>query len=209
MTAKINCPACGAGVPFQSNTSITATCAFCRSVLLRTDIDVKLIGKVGQVMDDVTLLQIATQGKYNHQSFILLGRARWRWDDGFWNEWNMAFGGGVNGWLGEAQGQLYPCMYVEPEDDYTQAKLAIGHIVRAKGKSYEVTDLKTATCIACEGELPAMIAPGSTKFAADCRNDDGGYACVEIENAQTRMFIGTIEDVESMRLSNLRTLDGW
>ena len=49
MTQPIaNCPNCGAKIVFQWSSSVQTVCTYCKSILVRTDVDLK---KVGQVAD--------------------------------------------------------------------------------------------------------------------------------------------------------------
>lgn len=208
MTTPINCPSCGAAVPFQSRTSVSATCPYCRSVLVRHDMKIEEIGKVGTVMDDMTPFQIGTQGRYQGKSFTILGRARWKWEGGYWNEWHMSFGGDEAYWLGEAQGQCAVSRPVAPPKKLPA--MTPGAALTVAGATYEVRDVKSAVCEATEGEMPVIVKPGTVKTAADCGNDAGGYACIEVEpGKQPSIYVGSIEDYDSLSLSNLRAIDGW
>ncbi len=213
MTAKLNCPSCGAQVPFQSQASVSATCPYCRSVLVRTDMKLEEIGKVAKLMDDMTALQIGTQGRYKGRSFILLGRARWQWSAGFWNEWHLSYGGGASGWLAEAQGFMGVAHFEATKAVPAREKLKVGdHLVLPGGK-YQVEDMKEASCVGTEGELPAIIKPGTKKrtvdLTANLAGGVAGFASIDYEDDGPHVYVGTYEDVESLTLSNLRQLDGW
>ena len=71
MTQPIaNCPNCGAKITFRWSSSVQTVCEYCKSILVRTDIDLK---KVGQVAASRTPLLIKDSAPQN--DWIL--RAEW------------------------------------------------------------------------------------------------------------------------------------
>ena len=109
---SLNCPSCGAAVNFQSKASVFAVCSFCKSTLVRQDIDLKAIGKMSELQDDLTPFQVGTTGMFFQEKFELVGRLKIPYQDGFWNEWYALFGDGKEAWLAEAQGFLGLCFPV-------------------------------------------------------------------------------------------------
>src|SRR6266702_4317560 len=62
--AVVACPSCGASVDFKSAASILAVCEYCRSTLVRQDINVENIGKMAELKLDGSPLQLGAQGTY-------------------------------------------------------------------------------------------------------------------------------------------------
>ena len=63
--------------------------------------------------DDVSPLQLGVRGRVGARSFELIGRVRWRYADGAWNEWLAYFDDGSTGWLGESSGRYMLLRQVE------------------------------------------------------------------------------------------------
>jgi len=84
---KVSCPSCGAEVSFRSAASVMAVCEYCHSTLLKDAESVKDIGKMSDVLEDYSPIQINTSGEYQGKHFTVVGRIQLRYDDGFWNEW--------------------------------------------------------------------------------------------------------------------------
>ena len=99
----LNCPSCGAEVTFQSAHTVFTVCKYCQSTLVRKDLKLEDLGKMAQLKDDPTPLQLGTSGKRKGE-FTLIGRVRVEWERGFWNEWYLRFDDGREGWLADAQG---------------------------------------------------------------------------------------------------------
>ena len=98
------CPSCGAPVQFQSAASILAICEYCKSTLVRHDLNLEDIGKMAQLQTDGSPLQLRAEGKYRGVHFGVVGRIQLRFERGLWNEWHLLFDDMRSGWLGEAQG---------------------------------------------------------------------------------------------------------
>ena len=59
------CPGCGAPVEFRSAQSSHAICAYCQSMVVRDGEVLKRIGKMAELFDDHSPLQLQTSGSYN------------------------------------------------------------------------------------------------------------------------------------------------
>src|SRR5437667_2570251 len=143
--AVVACPSCGASVDFKSAASILAVCEYCRSTLVRQDINVENIGKMAGLKLDGSPLQLAAQGRYRGVNFGVIGRIQLRYDRGIWNEWHLMFDDGRTGWLGEAQGMYAVSFLTKPSAPLPAFDtLKAGAKVQLKGQSFEVQNLESA-----------------------------------------------------------------
>src|SRR5258708_5387512 len=85
------CPGCGAPVKFKSAASVMAVCEFCKTTLLKDAQAVSNLGKMSEVLEDYSPLQIGTSGQFAQRSFSLIGRIQLQYSAGFWNEWYALF----------------------------------------------------------------------------------------------------------------------
>ncbi len=81
-----NCPSCGGAITFTSSITVSVVCPYCRSLVVRRDLDVEALGKVAQLPPDLTPLQLGSTGMLDGVGFRLIGRVRWQWDGGSWTE---------------------------------------------------------------------------------------------------------------------------
>lgn len=224
---KFACPSCGADVVFQSAQSVYAVCAYCQSMVVRTDVDVKAIGKMAALPDDMSPLQLGTGGAYEGLDFTIIGRLKIGWRDGLWNEWHMLMSDGRRGWIGEAQGSFSVSFEVEeplPRDVMaalerclpllagnreSAEEVAPGFPVVLNGQSLRAVDIKQATCLGSEGELPFAAPKGRRTIAIDCVGPDGGFATIEHDAHEARAYLGRYVEWDTFRFSNLRPLEGW
>ena len=98
-----NCPNCGAPVSFQWSSSVQTVCQYCKSILVRTDVDLRKVGEVADLPPDSSPIQIMTEGQYGTHSFVVGGRIIYEYEQGAWNEWHFVMNDGTDGWLSDAQ----------------------------------------------------------------------------------------------------------
>src|ERR1700730_10668766 len=98
-----NCPNCGAPIKFLWSSAVQTTCEFCRSILVRRDVDLQKVGEVADRPPDSSPIQISTEGIYAGKPFVVVGRILYEYEDGGWNEWHAVFNDGKSGWISDAQ----------------------------------------------------------------------------------------------------------
>ncbi len=207
---KIICPSCGAPVDFKSAVSILAVCEYCRSTLVRHDLDVNNIGKMAELKLDGSPLQLGAEGRYRGVSFGIIGRIQLRFDRGIWNEWHLLFDDARSGWLGEAQGAYAVSFLTKTSGDIPAfGALKTGKKVQLKGQWFEVQNLESANCIAGEGELPFKVGAGYDAPVADLIGEKNSFATIDYSEETPLVFIGEHMDFDDLHFSGLREFDGW
>ncbi len=76
------CPGCGAPVEFRSAQSTHAVCGFCQSTVLRQGETLLRIGKMAELFDDHSPLQLQASGIWNNKPFTLVGRLQYKYAEG-------------------------------------------------------------------------------------------------------------------------------
>jgi hypothetical protein len=207
---KVNCPACGAPVDFKSAVSILAVCEYCRSTLVRHDVNVEDIGKMAELQLDGSPLQLGAQGRYRGINFGVVGRIQLRFDRGIWNEWHLLLDDGRSGWLGEAQGIYAVSFLTKTSADIPSFdRLKAGNRVDLKGQVFQVQNVESARCIAGEGELPFRVGAGYDAAVADLVGEKNSFATIDYSEDEPLLFIGEYVEFDDLHFSNLRHFDGW
>ncbi len=62
------------------------------------------IGKMAELFDDHSPLQLQTSGTWRGQSFTLVGRLQYKYAEGTWTEWVALLADGSNAYLSEDNG---------------------------------------------------------------------------------------------------------
>ena len=205
--ATYPCPSCGAPIEFRSSFSVYAVCSYCGSTVLRTDRDVSLIGKQADLPAEISPLQVGTQFSVGDETFELLGRVRIGWADGAWTEW-FAQGPRRQGWLAEAQGFL-ALSFEQPVPPELDSPPGLGSVVSLGGDEFRVSDIKQATCLGGEGELPFPAPRGRGAVYYDMTNAHSRFAGLELAGAERRFYLGDYVDFDALRFRNLREVEGW
>ncbi len=199
-----NCPTCGAQVTFRTTASIMAVCEYCRSTLIRRGADVENIGKMAELLEDASLVQIGTEGKYRGMHFAVIGRIQLQYPDGIWNEWHLLFDNQRSGWLSDANGD-YTVTFLSkvPEPVPALADLKAGMEVTLNGEPFTVTDIENGKCIAGAGELLFKVGAGYDAPSADLRSARN-FASIDYSEEIPLLFLGASVDFADLHFANLR-----
>lgn len=199
-----NCPSCGAPVSFKSSASLYAVCEFCRSTLLRSGEDLQNLGRMADLLEDSSLLQIGSEGRFRGQHFGVIGRIQLKHEAGIWNEWHILFDEGRNAWLSEAGGEFVVSSQVPVNDPLPAFEtLAPEMPVTISGRSFTVTDLESARCISGQGELPFKVEAGYDVNTADLRNSER-FVTLDYSESPPLVFVGQPVNFDDLKLANLR-----
>lgn len=212
MSQKYDCPSCGGAVIFQSSVAVFAVCPYCRSMVVRHDLNVEKIGEMAALPLDLSPLQIGTTGTFEGRAFTLIGRVRLAYDEGSWTEWYALFGDtNTYGWLGETQGFFTVGFAVEMPKDFPTSPdgLPVAGEVTIENQSFAVTDRKATTTLWGEGELPFIAKPKREACSIDLTSADGQFASVEFSWKEARLFVGRYARFDELNFSNLRPVPGW
>ncbi|MBI4425281.1 MAG: DUF4178 domain-containing protein [Elusimicrobia bacterium] len=208
--ADLNCPSCGAKLAFRSSISLIVVCAYCRSQVLRDDLSLKDLGKVAQLHRDGSVLQLGARGAYRGTPFSAIGRLQMSFPDGYWNEWCLSLADGRQAWLGEAAGTYAFSVMADrslPLPPYE--KLSLGQDVTIGDRAYEVTDLRHASYLSAEGELPFRAPLGEAAPLADLRGSGASFATLDYSEAPPLAFLGEYVPFAELKLDGLKAPEGW
>jgi Domain of unknown function (DUF4178) len=201
---QVTCPGCGAPVQFKSSASVLAVCEFCKTTLLKDAESVKNLGKMSDLLEDYSPLQIGTSGQFAHKSFSLIGRIQLQYAGGFWNEWYALFDDGSAGWVSDASGQ-YVVSFLQPAPAELPLfeKLAPGRPLSVAGKTYTAADVRTARCVAGQGELPFKVGQGWEARVADFRAQDR-FLSIDYSDPDVRLYVGQAVELTDLKPQLLR-----
>ncbi|TGX53525.1 DUF4178 domain-containing protein [Sphingomonas gei] len=217
MSLHLPCPNCGADVVFRSPALPNRVCDYCRSMLVRSDAGVAKVGEVAALPFDVSPVQIGMRGRADDNGFEVIGRVRWAWTDGAWNEWLLLFDDGANAWLGEAMGQF---MLLREQPIGKVRTRALREIANGKdarpGTEFQldqekmvVADAREVVCVAAEGELPFTARSGWRLYSVDLRGRHGQCATLQRDDQEVTFYKGRYVTLAELAPRGLRAIEGW
>ncbi len=209
MSISANCPSCGAPVTFRWSSAVQTTCEFCKSILVRTDVDLKKVGVVADLPPDSSPIQIGSEGAYANKSFVVVGRILYEYAHGGWNEWHIVFNDSTSGWLSDAQLEYAISWLVPNAFDPLPRQISRGQSCKSKDLTYEVTSVTEAHYKGVQGELPFEYWDKSDCTFADLRTTTNEFATIDYTENPPLVFLGRAVEFTDLNLKNLREFEGW
>jgi Domain of unknown function (DUF4178) len=203
-----NCPSCGARVNFKSGSSIVVICSYCRSVVSRTDRELRDIGRVAELVETGSPLQVGLKGSWRGTAFELTGRAQMGHQaGGVWDEWYATFTNGQTGWLAEAQGRFYLTFLQKVESGVIPPieGLRLGAPLSIPAPSMLVTAEKgLAQTLGASGEIPYELRPGASFYYADLSGVGGVFGTIDYGETPPAVYVGQEVTLGDLGLSDAR-----
>jgi ribosomal protein S27E len=174
-TYRAPCPGCGAPVDFKSAQSTHAVCGFCQSTVVRDGETLKRLGKMAELFDDHSPLQLQASGVWDKKAFTLVGRLQYKYGEGTWTEWHAVLSDGSSAYLSEDNGAYVfsvpmPSQRDLPDPDHFR----VGATTAFNGKSYSVTSNQQVMLISAQGELPYLPELGRSFAMVELRSQGTG-----------------------------------
>lgn len=160
---NLNCPSCGAPLDIKNRFVKMVTCDFCSQVLLVKDTGLDLTGRVAKLAQFPSPLYIDATGTLWGRAFQVVGRLRYQYDAGMWDEWFLTFADDKPGWLVEDEGEYifyHKQTLTSPVPPFERVK--VGSVAPMSGREVFITQKGQASIVGGEGQLAFTILPGET-----------------------------------------------
>ena len=204
-----NCPNCGAPIEFQWPSSVQTVCTYCRSILVRTDVELTKVGVVADLPPDSSPIQLRTEGIYKRNAFTVAGRIIYEYELGNWNEWHIVLNDGRSGWLSDAQ-CLYAVTFASEIKELPKSSTAkIGKSYEWNRTIYTTTSITEARYCGVEGELPFEYWDKEKATFVDLRTGSQEFATIDYSDEEPVLYLGESVDFDDLHFKNLRSFEGW
>lgn len=213
------CPGCGAPVSFRSAQSTHAVCGYCQSTVVRNGDVLSRVGKMAELFDDHSLLQLGASGQIPAASgtgsigFTLIGRLQYRSSSGTWTEWLALEDDGKTASLSEDNGAY---VYARPRkmkrDMPDPSKFRLGLSTAIDGQQYSVASNDQVTLISAQGELPRLPPLGEPFAMVELRSQgdatQGNVITLDygptLSGKAIMVSIGTPVQLEDLHITGLK-----
>ncbi|MFC5496644.1 DUF4178 domain-containing protein [Caenimonas terrae] len=199
------CPGCGAPVEFRSAQSTYAVCSFCHSTVVRDGETLSRIGKMAEVFDDHSPLQLMASGRWQARPFTLVGRLQYKGPSGNWAEWNVLFDDGSGATLAEDNGAYVMALPAAANRELPPAeRFRVGAATAIDGKTYNIASNEAVMLASAQGELPKLPPLGQPFPMVELRSADGEVLSIDYGSVPPAVTRGRAVLLEELQLSGLR-----
>jgi len=158
---SMSCPSCGAPLNISNRFVKMVTCDFCGQVMLLKESGLDPTGQVAKLAELPSPLYLDATGTIQGKQFKVLGRLRYQYDAGLWDEWFLTFEDDKPGWLVEDEGEYI----LYQKETLTSAvpsfeEIRVGSVISVAGRQMFVTEKGEANIAGGEGQLAFTILPG-------------------------------------------------
>jgi len=206
------CPGCGAPVDFLSAQSTHAVCPYCKSTVVRQGETLARIGKMAELFDDHSPLQLQASGSWNGKAFTLVGRLQYKYGEGTWTEWHALLADGTSAYLSEDNGAYVFSTPLALQRELPEAeRFRVGGTTAINGKSFSVASNQQVALLSAQGELPRLPELGRPFAMVELRSQgtgtigrDESVLSIDYSTQPPSVSIGQPVLLEDLKLSGLR-----
>jgi hypothetical protein len=209
-----SCPNCGATIEFRWSGAVQTICPYCKAVLVRRDVDLEKVGMVSDLPPTSSPIQLGTEGRWQKDGFVVVGRIVYRYERGGWNEWYLRTTSGTDAWLSDAQGDLAISTRSASSTELPTAnELRVGQSYTLDNTRFRVASLTRAHYAGVEGELPFESWNRDDALFADLDSEGNGdelrFATIDYSDESPVAYVGSYVELEQLAARNLRRIEGW
>ena len=189
MADSLQCTSCGAPVEIHNRFSKVLVCEYCGTHLKITGDGFEASGKHAKLAEFPSIFSIGCSGTILNKPFNVLGRMRYNYGSGHYDEWFIEYEG-ENAWLSEDEGTytLFTDMVNIMEfPDITSLRAGMSTVIG--DKKVMIKEKGTAKIDGGEGELYFYLEPGTQVTYID-GVAEGKKVSIEATDDEIEFFMG-------------------
>lgn len=160
MAQQLQCQNCSAPLAVENQFVRAVTCRFCGSAyIVSGDSTLSANGQGTSLANYPSRLSVGTRAKIKGRGFQVLGRIRYTYEEGFWDEWQIMWDDGAPpSWLEEDEGYwtLFDKMRLRGEVA-SYDSIRVGKSVTLNGMQVFITERRQARVLGSEGQFSAVM----------------------------------------------------
>ncbi|AKT39575.1 uncharacterized protein CMC5_037240 [Chondromyces crocatus] len=187
-------------------------CKHCKFVVARTDRNLQAVGRMSDLVDIPTPLQLGVMGRWGNEPFVVDGRVQLDREGAPGAPWQEHFVTFPNSgrwcWVASAQGRWYSTSEVAlpPGGLPPLGSLRPGAQIQLQGYGvFTVAEVGRRRVISGEGELPSVAAPGIPTGYADIAGPNGAFGTLDYGDGQRippKLYLGGQIDPAVLQLAS-------
>jgi hypothetical protein len=196
-------------VEFRSAQSTHAVCGYCQSTVVRDGDTLSRIGKMAEVFNDFSPLQLMASGTFDGRAFTLVGRLQYKYGKGTWTEWHALFNDGSTAFLSEDNGAYVFTLPTALQREVPAAtQFRIGATTAIQGKPFSVASNEQVSLLSAQGELPHLPALGAPFAMVELRSAEGEVLSIDygpvLAGGAPALSLGRAVLLDELKLTGLR-----
>jgi len=203
VSRAVQCPSCGAQHEV-SNPGITALgCRYCHTLIYWDAQAVHDSGRKAVLDPPSSALRVGEECTLNRQRHQVLGRVRYSFGAGVWDEWFLESPKGEIVWLTEDEKEFAVEKPVTADPKVPAFdKLRVGATISVHQRPFLVEEMGKATCQGVEGQVPWVVLPDEVYPFADLASPDGKTSLgVEYDQqGAPSLFLGEFVPQDALRV---------
>ena len=184
---KFRCPQCGDLLSVYFAYTKLIECPSCKSTIFLEDDAVRLAGKQSVLTTEPSIITLQEPFRYQETTYLPIGKIRYSYGRGFWEEWWLKDTQGEAHWLSVDEGDLVL------EDMVKNSPMQVSFDALHLGKKIDgwiVTELGEATCEGFSGTLPKRIEIGSSYAYAHLSGKNATLRTLEFTDNGLEIYEG-------------------
>lgn len=167
-------------------------CEYCSTAIYWDEERIAAAGKQSVLPEGTSRLYRGATGSYHQRRFVVVGRVRYSFGRGFWDEWYLEMSDGAMQWLTEDNHELAVQRRVSFDQAMPASSCRPGSWLTLRDTQFVVQEVGQAECLGVEGEVPKRIVTGETYTYVDASSPDGRYTLgLEFDEGDTpTAFVG-------------------
>jgi Domain of unknown function (DUF4178) len=162
-------------------------------------------GKISEVFDDFSPLQLMASGKWDGKPFTLIGRLQYKYAQGTWSEWIAGFDDGSTGCLSEDNGAfVFSAALATSSAIPAASNFVVGKTTAINGKTFTIAANNTVSLLSAQGELPKLPALGAPFEVVELRGDQGDVISIDYNVIPAVVSSGRAVLLEDLQLKGLK-----
>ncbi|MBU0638039.1 MAG: DUF4178 domain-containing protein [Planctomycetes bacterium] len=195
------CPSCGGEIEADRRFAQLVVCKYCESAVVLDEKAARVAGKMAVLAQTPSPLYVGGTGELLERRFTILGRVRYAYTRGFWDEWYLGFEDGTRAWISEDENNFTLETAEETATlptDYATAQP--GSLIPLGETILHVDEKDIAECEGGEGQLPFTILSGEKVPFLDLSTGEH-FATIEFDiDGGAKVFRGRRLNIADVKL---------